>query len=416
MAANQYSCVPRDIEAIRAALQQADTVQDALSKYTADTKHHLGTRALRDWFAAEGLPPPSTFLRPRVDARAYVDGRAQRRDHVAHTIRAGVYDQYFERWDQLLDRAKLTPCPALLKGKSGKPTKRVDSLTLSDLHFGADLLPITTGGPRYTAVEEARSLAKVTSDFCDYKIQYRDQSSALVSILGDLSDGKLHSITNGARAAEQWWRAYFLLRQSLTHIARAYTKVHVVCQTGNHDRILYIHPGRATQNKSDSEAWKIYMALRDYFAENNPHVTFQIDHTPFSIVHVFRHKIHATHGDTGRPRQGNPHSKINVERLQHDVLKIQSQHHAHPIGMFVQGHAHKSFNIELDGGEIFIGNGSLLPSAEYVGVTHTPCSQTILEITEDYVCGDYRRSTVSESDRNDAKLDAIIKPYITEVR
>src|SRR5690606_4717458 len=118
--------------------------------------------------------------------------------------------------------------------KSKAKIKRALFLTLSDLHFGADIRSEETGHLSYGKVEEARRFAEVIKQTIEYKPQYRKETELHVNLLGDIIQHKLHDPQDAAPVSEQVCRAIHLLSQGISQLGENFGKVIVHCATGNH--------------------------------------------------------------------------------------------------------------------------------------------------------------------------------------
>lgn len=296
---------------------------------------------------------------------------------------------------------------------SKKPISRALNLTLSDLHFGADITKEETGYLDYGTVEEARRFAEIIKQTIDYKPHYRKETELHVNLLGDIIQHKLHDAQAAAPVSEQICRAIHLLSQGFAQLGENFSKVTVYCSTGNHGRDLNRHTKRATSGKWDSVESVIYFALRKILGKYK-NVTFVIPKTPYIIYEVFGHKVFATHGDTVL-NVGNPGNSLNIRNVENQINQINSSmKDSEEIKVAIVGHTHCSSVSNLNTGTTLITNGALPPTDDYavsLGYLENRASQTLTEMTESYAVGDIRFIRVDgETDKN-AKLDDIIKPY-----
>src|SRR6267142_296780 len=85
--------------------------------------------------------------------------------------------------------------------------KRVHTLQLSDLHFGADLKGDETGTSDFGKLEESRRFAAVIKQASMYKSQYRKTTKLVIILNGDLIENQMHDSRTGAVLSEQVARA-----------------------------------------------------------------------------------------------------------------------------------------------------------------------------------------------------------------
>lgn len=305
-------------------------------------------------------------------------------------------------------RVKSTKVPV-----SKKPTKRIINLVLSDLHFGADVDKEETGVLNYGKVEESRRLAHVVKETINYKKEYRDETELKVLLLGDLLQGQLHDARDGAPMAEQVCRAIHLLIQAVTKLSQNFKNIEVICQTGNHGRIMSRHAKRAVNQKWDSYETIIAYSVKEA-CSNLKNVSFRIDKTPYSIYKVFEQKILATHGD-GMLNTGFPGSSINTKSLENQLNKINaSLHDKDEIKVAIAGHVHTGNITYLSNGSVILTNGSLIPVDEYavsLGMLESNAGQMLFESTPNFAMGDNRFIRVGKEQDEDGSLDAIIASW-----
>lgn len=291
--------------------------------------------------------------------------------------------------------------------------QRAINLTLSDLHFGADIFSKETGYLNYGRVEEARRFAEVIKQTIEYKPHYRKETELHVNLLGDIIQHKLHDSQDAAPVSEQVCRAIHLLIQGFAQLAENFSRVHVHCATGNHGRDLNRHKERATSGKWDSVETVIYYSVKSALS-NYKNMTFDIPKTPFVIYEVFGHKIFATHGDNVL-KPGNPGTALRIGNLENQINRINaSLKDKEEIKVAIVGHTHCASISNLNTGCIMVMNGALPPVDQYtvsIGFLENRASQTIFEVTPEHALGDIRFIRVGkEQDKNEA-LEKIIKPW-----
>lgn len=297
--------------------------------------------------------------------------------------------------------------------KTKDPVTRSLNLTLSDLHFGADISAKETGYLDYGTVEESRRFAEVIKQTIDYKPHYRQITELNVNLLGDIIQHKLHDAQDAAPVSEQICRAIHLLTQGFAQLAENFAIVNVYCATGNHGRDLNRHHKRATSGKWDSVETIIYYALQKCLS-NYKNLKFNIPKTPYLVYDVLGHKIFATHGDTVLS-VGNPGKSINITSIENQINRINaSMKDSEEIKIAIVGHTHCASVSNLNSGTVLVTNGSLPPADQYavsLGYLENRASQTIFEITKAHPLGDLRFVRVGKDTDKDTSLDKIIKPY-----
>lgn len=294
-----------------------------------------------------------------------------------------------------------------------KPIKRALSLTLSDLHFGADIKAEETGYLDYGIVEESRRFAEIIKQVVDYKPHYRSETELHINLCGDLIQHKLHDAQAAAPVSEQICRAINILSQGFAHIAENFAVVNIRCATGNHGRDLNRHNKRASTGKWDSVETVIYFSLRKILS-NYKNIKFEIPKTPYVIYDILGHKAFVTHGDTVL-NVGNPGRSLNIRSIENQINQINaSLKDKEEIKLVFVGHTHCASVSNLNSGTLLVTNGSLPPTDDYavsIGYLENRASQTLIEITEKHAVGDIRFIRVDSDTDKDQSLDKIIKPY-----
>jgi hypothetical protein len=286
------------------------------------------------------------------------------------------------------------------------PFKRAVNVLLSDLHYGADLVP-EEHPLLYGVREERRRTSAVVKEVLEYKEQYRKDTELVVHLAGDIIQGRLHDLRDGAPMGEQFARALWVLSGAVARFSEGYGKVTVYCTPGNHGRIKDRHHSRAVDQKWDSFEYMIFMALKFRFA-NLSNVKFVIPRTPYYIYDLFNLKGFITHGDTVL-NPGYPGKAINVGRVETQVLKLISAFgHFDLVGT---GHVHVASATQLPNGTHLVTNGCLIPPDSYagsIGIHTTACGQQMWETVPGYMFGDHRVININEKNDKDSSLDAII--------
>jgi len=291
--------------------------------------------------------------------------------------------------------------------------RRVVTLMLSDLHFGSDLRAEETGFLDYGRVEEARRLAQVIKQACEYKPEHRAMTELRLVLGGDLIHGKLHDPIDGAILAEQVSRAIHLLTQAIAQLAAHYPKITVHCVTGNHGRNLARHFGRATVGKHDSNETIIYSAVK-CASRALQNVTFSIPRRPYDVYEEFGKRFFVTHGDTVL-KPGNPGKSIQTASLENQINRWNaSLRDSDEYGVFLMGHVHTPMTTQLANGAYVVTNGCLVPADNFcvsIGLPETVCAQIIFESVEGFPVGDLRMIALDARVDKDESLDAIIAPW-----
>ena len=309
-------------------------------------------------------------------------------------------------------KGKIEPSGYALKRPRGDFDRQL-SLILSDLHFQSLLNgrehPIPFG-----AVEEARRLAQVILQTVEYKPQYRKNTLLNLHLLGDIIQGQLHDMRDGAPLAEQCAAAIWLLSQAISYLAQYFPEIRIRCATGNHGRFLHRHQQRAIHQKWDSAETVIYFALKQASA-HLPNVKFEIVYTPYYAYQCFDKKAFATHGDTVL-NPGNPGSNIQTGSLEQQIDRINA---ALPdkdeYALFFVGHVHIGNVTWLPNGARLITNGCLIPPDDFsiggLGRFESTCGQMLWESVKGHIVGDVRFITVDRTIDKDRSLDKIIHPF-----
>lgn len=315
-----------------------------------------------------------------------------------------------EEWAKRCFEGKVQAMPV---PKASKKIDRIVNVVLSDLHIGSDISSEETGYQQFGKVEEARRLAQITKQICSYKQQYREHSRLVVHLIGDIIQGQLHDMRDGAVQAEQFARAVHLISQAVSHLSAAYPQVDIYCSTGNHGRNKARHFERAVHQKWDSIETELYVALH-YACSNLKNVKFHIPKTPYCKVEVLEHKFFTTHGDTVM-KPGNPGKAISMGSLENQINKINaSLPDADEYSVFVVGHVHTPSMTFLDNGTVMVTNGCMVPVDQFavsIGVMESHCGQWIWETIQGHPVGDARLIKVGAEHDKDPSLDGIIKPW-----
>lgn len=326
--------------------------------------------------------------------------------------RVGLTESNIQDMMEVLAKQPKINVKTYKKAKKHKINREIN-LVLSDLHIGSDIIATQTGHLDFGRKEEARRLAKITQEACDYKLQHRNETKLNVLLLGDIIQNQLHDQRDGAPAAEQCGRAIYLLTQAIAQLAVNYPSVAIYCNSGNHGRNTGRHHGRAVNQKWDSLETIIYFALREA-CKSLKNVTFHLPKTPFVVYEVFGKKIFATHGDSVLS-VGYPGKAINTGKLETQVNRFNaSLTDKDEYSVFVVGHVHTASVTHLSNGAVLLTNGAMVPVDEYavsIGMMESTSGQYLFESTEGFPVGDCRYIRVTKEDDKNKELDKIIKSW-----
>jgi hypothetical protein len=322
--------------------------------------------------------------------------------------------------DQLLDSlhevfGQALASPKIKVEKPRGKTGRYLNLVLSDLHYGSNLDPRELGH-KYGPIEEARRTAHILKTVALYKRDHRNETELLVHLIGDIIQGQLHDMRDGAPLAEQVAAAMRILIQALRFLSVQFPKgVTVHCTPGNHGRNTARHHNRATNQKWDSIETMIYLALKEA-AAFLPNVKVVLSYQPEYYWDAFGYVGLGTHGDTVI-QPGYPGNSIDVKGISRQVDKINNSRVMKgqaPLSLVVVGHVHIGSMTHLPGGTVAITNSCLIPPDAYaksIGIFETANGQWMWETTAEHAVGDARFITVDHKTDEDESLDSIIAPF-----
>jgi hypothetical protein len=348
------------------------------------------------------------------DLASVNDMKSLRKKQLETERKIGDRDLFLRNLDEILKKQPkldIKPYKVSSKKKTGKKTKRVLNLLLSDLHFGSDLEARETGH-NWGKIEESRSFAKIVKNVCSYKDHYRDETKLVVSILGDIIENELHDKSSAAPVHEQVCRAIHLLSQGIARFAENFPEVVVNFAVGNHGRDVSVHNGRATSQKWNALETSIYYAVKKS-CSHITNVKFYQPLTPWVVYDALGHKVYATHGDTNL-NVGNPGNTISIRSIETQINRLNSSlKDDEKYAVFALGHVHLSLSTQLPNGAFLILNGALVPPnsfAQTFSIMNSPQNQVMWETTEDHAVGDQRFINASGAEK-DSSLDEIIKPF-----
>ena len=353
----------------------------------------------------------SEHLRAIAQDLAAREGRRTARSMSLARARESLFFEAFVETARRVFADKITPSGYSLK-KSQAPRDRIVNLILSDTHFGS-LLDVRELGHSYGHTEEARRLAAVVKQAVDYKTQYRKNSELFLHLAGDIIQGQLHDMRDGAPLAQQCAAAIHLLVQAVGFLAQHYPMVTVRATPGNHGRNTARHRDRATNQKWDSIEQVIYYSVKEA-VKHLANVKFELGYQPSYTYRAFNRSGFITHGDTVI-NPGYPGRTIDVGGVRKQINEINGGLKASErYSLFAVGHVHVGSIVNLPNESVFLSNGCLIPPDAYsksIGIFDTACGQYLWESVEDYIVGDSRFLLVDERTDADSSLDEIIEPF-----
>lgn len=302
-------------------------------------------------------------------------------------------------------------------------TPRSICVALTDVHFGTHVDKEELGGKNeFNWNIAARRYGFIIEQLETYKMELRHLHEEVVFLLGgDLIGGIIHNqegpdydlITYQIAGAV----SYFI--QGFNHVKAFYPKIRIVCQPGNHGRMMHKEDkGRALSQKYDSFENIIFNTLSHVF-KNDPKVEIIVPKSPYAEVTVQGHRIYMTHGD-GVFSTGNPGKSINTEKIEQQVHRINEEErlkNRKPFELFVFGHVHQAAHFQTNSGTQILINGSMIGTDSYaqgVGIMSSNPVQVMWEMNSKFAVGDSRWLFVSAADK-EQRLENIIKPYNYEL-
>lgn len=388
----------------------------------------------RDWEAVGG------FARARAAAAFEIDGpsgdetptraelgerRSVQRDLLyARRLERMVGDA--EHWTDRVSRAVLdglARMPHVRAPARHAPPSYVGDrevvVLLSDTHYGQIIDPREVPGSRYGWREAARRTAFLVREAASYKPAHRDRTTCRLLLCGDLIEGELRGPSRDSYdLTTQICGALAILSGAITYLREHFSRVDVVCATGNHERWPH-QAHRAITRKHDGIGHVMYYALSRIF-ERDQGVTWAIPKSPYTTWQTPGGVTCAiTHGDTVI-NAGSPAKTVHVHKIAEELRKMnaaRAQRGEDPIRALALGHYHVPLRVALDDGADVVVNGCLGGTAAYAqggyGVHGSRPAQCIWESTARHPVGDLRVVEVARGDE-DAGLDAVI-PRVTEI-
>ncbi|MHA2069776.1 MAG: hypothetical protein ACXABY_35885, partial [Candidatus Thorarchaeota archaeon] len=377
------------------------------------TKHDLETyggfsRLKQDTAFNSGLPPIKDLAESRgVDLRNNYMRSLERRigqvDYLSDKLRDTIV-KVFEENPIHLSSGAMKP--------SKKPTERLLTLLLSDLHFGVDVDKREVFNSEFNWQIAGRRLSKMCQQAAEYKRHHRDITELQVVLNGDLIHGVVHlSEANLKPLTEQIWGATSALTQMLDFLRQHFKKIRVLGLPGNHGRTVYRSGDRALSQRWDSHSHSIFLGLKCAFRKDKG-IEFDI---PMAGIGTYEtpgeHLIVASHGDTA-PDVKNVGKALDVSRVSTNLLKMHAGNPFHKkaeVALF--GHWHQPSVWMLQDGTICIVNGCLIGSDPYaqngVGFFNSMPAQILFESVPGYPVGDHRIIQLRDAD-DEAEYDKII--------
>ena len=281
---------------------------------------------------------------------------------------------------------------------------------IGDLHCGANLLSQHTGCSDYGPQEEARRMAKIVEEVCEYKTEYRKETGLIAAWGGDLTEGEIHK-TMAELLWKQIARATHLGFSAVEHFSRTFREVLNVCVSGNHDDFASLHG--CPDHSWNGHAMGIYQSMRMHMA-SKPNVKWNIPQSAFATFSAFGRNFYVVHGhEVITP--GNPGGKLDVARAIQQIDRLNASDAK--IGGYASvfcHHVHTPVSLPLDNGTHFIINGPFTPINTYaksIGYHRSSCCQFLAEMTPDYAIGDQRWITLDEHVDQDARLDKVVPTW-----
>lgn len=304
------------------------------------------------------------------------------------------------------------------KGPDSKEKRSVVTLW-SDHHFGTNVRKTDVGGKNeFTWEIGARRLGMLCEQIATYKIEKRDAHEELVILLdGDNIGGVIHNqegngydlITHQVCGTTN----YYI--QSIAYLRNFFSKIRVICQPGNHSRMMHkSSKDRALQDKFDSFETIIHYHLSAFFS-SDPKVSFEITEAPFSDVSIQGHRVFMTHGDTVFD-VGDVGKTISFTKLKNQIddLNMSETNKGNPpYEMVCTGHVHHPVVTQTVSGIKVMINGCLVGLDQFalgIGIHSSYPTQLLWETTKKKVKGDIRFIDVGDADA-DPRYEKIIKPY-----
>lgn len=371
------------------------------------TRLGVGFRDVKEAF----FPPAQTAIgREREEIRRVA------RIHRAETQAANRDAIFLDRLESIAVKfsGQIAPSRYALRERDERDMERHANVTLSDLHIGSELDPREEES-KYGFVEQARRLASVITQAAEMvSPEVRAKTILDLDVIGDIIQGRLHGNRDGALEIDQWCATLWYLNQVVSFASSVWPFVNVRGVPGNHDRDTSVHQGRATYNKFNSHANKIYFAM-EMAARSLPNVRFYRTQKPYLDYDVYGMRVLATHGDTVL-NAGTPGNTLWVRRIANDINRMNaalpdlSEYQVAKVG-----HVHIGSNVLLENGCTLITNPSLTPPDHFlqsIGVREGTCGQTYYESEPGTIVRNYNILRVGPKDDSNAALERVVQPYV----
>ncbi len=336
-------------------------------------------------------------------------GKRLGRSHAIGAARELLFLRQFEEVATRIQWPVYGPAPRKIHSFA----KRMQTLTLSDLHIGANL-PAYENPESFDFTTAGRRLASLALRTGEYKTQYRDVTSLNLCLNGDIFEGMLGwNDADNAPLAEQMVASGHFLFAIICHLAREFpVGVEIFCEPGNHGRNKLAHPGRATSSKWNSFETVLYKFLEKQCA-SLPNVKFHIPKMAALVIPLFDKRALMTHGDT-ELKLKSPSSSGGKASWDAAIAAVNAERRycAEPIDILIAGHFHDP-DVMFFKNSIGLANGALVPpngharTAGYAGV----CGQFLFESVPGYAFGDSRFLRLDTAQDADSSLDAIVPPF-----
>jgi hypothetical protein len=309
-------------------------------------------------------------------------------------------------------KGKIHPSKFALSKHDPNSIERHINLLCSDWHVRSLLDPREVPIP-YGPKEERRRIAAVVAHIADWKPQYRENTALYLHFYGDIIQGILHDLRDGAPRAEQVTAAIWYITHAISYLSTKFPAIYIDCATGNHGRDTARHKERATLQKWDSFETVIYYSA--YMASMNlPNVHWHIPYTPYSTWKSFGMQCFGTHGDTVL-KPGFPDKDIKTGWVKNQINEINaSLVDTREYKLFAVGHVHTASVTHLRNGTTFVTNGALVPPDPFavsMGILEMQCGQMCWETVPGRVFGDSRFISVDQDIDKDKSLDLLIPPF-----
>lgn len=182
---------------------------------------------------------------------------------------------------------------------------------ISDTHFGQCVDSEEVLGGKYDWSIAARRMGLFVHTIAS---KGTPKTALRLVFNGDLIEGKIHDDDRGVdMMSSQIDGTRQLITAMIDFLRSHFSRVEVICQSGNHERWPFRGPGRPTAQKYDSATTVVMRGVEQIF-RNEKDVRFSLPLTPFSVWESCGHRFLATHGDDVF-QIGNPSKGIKLDGL-----------------------------------------------------------------------------------------------------